>query len=392
MCSIGGFVANRPFDEAKRLAEALLWYGQVRGSQSGGVWLADGRDDDGVVVKRAMDPCRLVGIEAFDKAFDRPVSRVLTHTRQPTCGGRGDDQAQPFVAEKIVSVHNGMISNQEYLKREFGIDMPSGVDSELVTTYVNKHTILNINDFFTKATGVSAIGVRTPTGIYIMKDGNPLEYITLIFNKGFELTAFASTEEILMNALRFVFLIPQRLRSKTLGPEQIHRVEAHAVTPMGDKMRKPWKTYRGYHDMEDGDEYWPAGYVRSGSVVTYTPPQHQSVKPEDLPANGNGSAHESRRKKRKQRKHEKRIGFGQAHGPILGNAVSDDHAVGNGHVRCATCHFRHIPGRADLCETLKNIKSDLVEQAEEVINSVETTIQTTLDEQIESLDQKDGEA
>jgi len=203
MCSIGGFIASKPISakSAESLCTALLYYGRERGDQSGGLYV------NKKLFKKAMDPYLLTQEPEYDALFDKPVKAALIHTRQPTCGGRGDDQAQPFVSGEAATVHNGWFLNIDNIKKTWDIKKSSGVDSELVTEFVANYGIMKLPKFLRSVSGSAAFGILYNKELYLMRDGNPTFWTTVDFGD-VQVFLFASTGRMLANAMRFAWLIP----------------------------------------------------------------------------------------------------------------------------------------------------------------------------------------
>src|SRR5512138_2277976 len=115
MCSISGWIAEAPLtpEETRCLTRGLLFHGERRGSQSGGIWM------DGTLLKKAIRPLDLSRTDECEALVSKGGQWALIHTRQPTSGGRGDEHAQPFVSGDITCVHNGIFTNEAALKEKF---------------------------------------------------------------------------------------------------------------------------------------------------------------------------------------------------------------------------------------------------------------------------------
>lgn len=238
MCSISGFVAEKPLNTytATRLATALLFYGRDRGKQSAGVW-ADGR-----LLKKAIDPADLAETpEFFTDLFppSTPIKMALIHTRQPTCGERGDDQAQPFVGPDrvgdapVVAIHNGMISNHEELQKRWGIEMPSGVDSELVTSFVRKFGPFKLPRFIRSMNGSAAIAVYWRGSVYLMRESNPIETFTVKLRDDSRVTVFGSTQHLIQRAIQYVWLMDCYVGTTSLKERQLHILDGKGPDKLG---------------------------------------------------------------------------------------------------------------------------------------------------------------
>lgn len=201
MCSISGFISQYPLDRetSKRLSSALLFFGSIRGNQSSGIYT------NGKIVKKAIEPAKFIVKNDFLDQFKKKPDIVLCHTRMPTCGGTGDEQAQPFLQNETITVHNGYYHNIEELKAKWNIVKNSGVDSELVTSFIDSYGIKELPKFLESTSGVSAIACLHKNQLYIATHGNPVNYTRLSVG-GNHVLIFASTSDILEKALNHVWL------------------------------------------------------------------------------------------------------------------------------------------------------------------------------------------
>ena len=215
MCSISGFFAEKkplPKSTAERLARALLYYGKERGRQSAGAFVlnSNGR---GLLDKRAQSPTAFIESKGFKALFTDGARLALFHTRLPTCGDRTDKQAQPFTGATTgvngladtVTTHNGYYFDHSGLRASWGIDNPSGVDSELVTSFIDAHGVGLLPEFLKSTDGPNAVAVYHKGALYLARDTNPLHYAKIRLH-GQRVTVWASTYEQLTRALDFVLL------------------------------------------------------------------------------------------------------------------------------------------------------------------------------------------
>lgn len=203
MCSIAGWYSSYdlPANVAEDLATALLFYGKTRGDHSSGVFI------NGKTLKRAVSPVLLPSEPGFSSMFHGSNRQALVHTRQPTSGGLGDAQAQPFRMDGTVTVHNGYYFDIKDIKNKHGINKPSGVDSHLITSYVHRYGPMKLPKFIRTTDGPSAVGLINDGDMYLFRAGNPLSYMTIRFADDDKITLFASTPEMLQNAVRYVYLL-----------------------------------------------------------------------------------------------------------------------------------------------------------------------------------------
>lgn len=242
MCSISGFIASRPISAsvAKNLAKSLLYYGATRGNQSTGIYVNDR------TFKRAVDVEDFIDTAEFHNLFDKPVRLMLGHNRYPTCGGRGDDQAQPFEVDSTVTIHNGMLSDMAALKRQWVIQKPTGVDSELITHFVSQYGVKDLPAFIeSTGTDPSAIAAIYEGSLFLMRSRNPTSYLRLTLRDKTEMLVFASTASILLNAVRHVWLIRDLYPHET-EEGRLLRVEPDGITAIGKPVTKKIETWRGH--------------------------------------------------------------------------------------------------------------------------------------------------
>lgn len=255
MCSIAGFISESPLDRhlAMRLSRALLFYGRERGDQSTGAYV------NGRIAKQATRPEDFIETSAFFNLFDKDPSIALLHTRFPTSGGRGDKQAQPFRVGSTVTVHNGMLPDVYSIKAQWNIKKKSGVDSELVTSFIDSYGIKRLPELLESTWGCAALGIisQNPDTLYLLSDGNPIVWARTKLADDNTLFTFASTAHILMSALKHVFLMSDttcyNLTPLTLFQATAKRLKVVGkVSPMKDVL---W----GYgidNDVSDNGQLW----------------------------------------------------------------------------------------------------------------------------------------
>lgn len=246
MCSIGGFFASDVLKPAVglRLTRGLLYYGDTRGSQSSGVFSGS------TLVKKAISPYEFINEKEFTNLLATPTKMVLTHTRQPTTGGRGDEQAHPFWVGNTVTVHNGWLTNCEEIRKKWEIDKPSGVDSELLASALHKYGIAKFPEVVKTMQGSASLGAWHEGKLYLARDSNPMEYMWIDVSNGhkepIKLFIFASTEFHLQQAIAHQWLLKKE-RSTTLPEYKLFEVdlENEDIQEVGEF--KTANRYSGYH-------------------------------------------------------------------------------------------------------------------------------------------------
>lgn len=229
MCSIGGFISSSPLKAttAKRLCQALLFHGSQRGQQSAGIYA------NGKLFKRAMHPADFIYEDGFDELFEVDPNCALVHTRQPTSGGTGDEQAHPFWIGNTITVHNGGIFNCAELKKKWSLEKPSGVDSELMTAAIDAYGIERLPEISKDIMGSAAVAAMHHGELYLMRDGNPLEYYELKLNTevegGTNLLVFGSTMSQVKDAIGHCWLIKNFGTTTTLPTGKIFKCSTAGV-------------------------------------------------------------------------------------------------------------------------------------------------------------------
>lgn len=258
MCGIAGFICRAGLEkaDAHRLARALLYYASVRGDHSAGAFV------DGMVAKRAIKPFDFGVSDEFDSLFPNDaVNLCMVHTRHPTSGGRGDDHAQPFVVGNVAACHNGSIVNEKELREEFGIENASGVDSELFAAFLAKHGPGKLTAMFDAMYGSAAVAAAIDGRLYLARTSNPIYTVRITVNGSKSLFAYASTGAILMDALRFAWLVPGSITPCALEAGQCYRVKDSDLAAVGPALKPKFKErFKGTRFNDDLDDL--SGYGR----------------------------------------------------------------------------------------------------------------------------------
>lgn len=268
MCSISGFTASKPLshETALRLCRALLFFGQDRGKQSAGAFV------NGTLLKRAITPDEFGVLPQFAALFQGGASYALLHTRAPTCGERGDAQAQPFLsANGIVTIHNGIVGSPDKVAEEHGLSWPSGVDSELFTAFAEKYGIFKLPRFLRSVFGSSAVAVYHEKKVYLLRDGNPIETYRVDLTNGTRVMLFASTQGIIDRAAHYVWLMDYAIKSDTVPDKVLCRLDAQQgrVRELGRPYHQTWAD-GGYYS--GGEFDWSRWKEENARKPEYKPP------------------------------------------------------------------------------------------------------------------------
>lgn len=250
MCSISGFLASKPLEPATvgRLCDALIYQGRYRGPQSAGI-CAYPTLTQPTLFKRAVDPHDFIQLPEYLELVNQPLEAALIHTRQPTCGGRGDEQAQPFLIQtddsQCCTTHNGYYFDFDSIKAAHSITKPSGVDSELAASYIAAHGADTLPLFIEATDGPSSIAAIHNSKLYFIRHGNPLTYAFITLSDSTNVLVWASTAEILRAALSYTWLfttLPTTASTDqgflyTATPTKLTKVSTEPVKPKARQSR-----------------------------------------------------------------------------------------------------------------------------------------------------------
>lgn len=255
MCSISGFISKKPIAGymIERLAASLLYHGAERGEQSAGVYV------NGKLFKKAMSPDEFIFLPEFEELFLEPSSAGLFHTRWPTCGGLGDEQAQPFIHGETITVHNGWFSNMGHLKRTWNLKKASGVDSELVAEFIHNYGIRKLPKFFKSTQGSSAFGILYHGSLYLLRHGNPTAYTFIDLADGNTIFIFASTLSILKRAVGYCWLIPSSHPFAETKEGYLFKVTPNSLEKQSDRIqpKSQWELHGRVYHRENVENWYP---------------------------------------------------------------------------------------------------------------------------------------
>lgn len=248
MCSISGFIASRRLDPltAHRLVAALLWYGAERGDQSSGVYA------NRTLVKRALAPSKFIELPEFKSIFTKRTRFALCHTRWPTSGGRGDAQAQPFQTGTTVTVHNGHVFQSKEVAKEWGLSKPSGVDSEVLCSFVDIYGALELPTLLEKTFGAFAIASLWRGKLYLIKERNPLSTAHIKVG-GNDILVFGSTSDIIISAMKNCWLLHSHFSGSPIQENVLYEARPDGIVRLSDPPPIiPSRSFHGYNHGRSG--------------------------------------------------------------------------------------------------------------------------------------------
>jgi asparagine synthetase B (glutamine-hydrolysing) len=148
MCGILGFSknSNSVIDDigVEPLLKYLYSFSENRGHDSSGIAVV--REKDIIVHKRALSASKFIKTKEYKKAIsdEKNIHTIIAHARMETNGSFAENKNnQPVVKDGVVTVHNGIIVNDEDLwksnpeiEREYSVD--TEVFNSLVTLNLKK--------------------------------------------------------------------------------------------------------------------------------------------------------------------------------------------------------------------------------------------------------------
>jgi predicted glutamine amidotransferase len=216
MCGIAGVVLGDRKWKSKHLEKIrvdfanLLVQAQVRGTHAAGAMVISPKGT--MYIKAPISAEKLVESEGFWKLLDTvdgDTTAIVGHTRFATQGpARVNENNHPIEEYPIIGVHNGMLSNDEELKKLYGTALTPEVDSAAVFAML-RHKSMGADfltakvakDGFEEVEGSFALAfadLRRPEALFLVRHQNPL-YVRC--NPERKTIHFASTDSIIRGAM-----------------------------------------------------------------------------------------------------------------------------------------------------------------------------------------------
>jgi len=186
MCGICGIRRFGPEPINAEQIKVLLLGNERRGSQATGV--AFQQADGSIQVFKNDEPAnRFVIDSGFNEFLEANLRRdtltFLGHTRAATKGHPSkNENNHPMWDRKVALVHNGIVSNDDSLFRELGLDRAAETDSDIF------RAIISADGFTTKATNrlnrvngsaaIAAVSTDYPGKLFLARSGNPIVLAT----------------------------------------------------------------------------------------------------------------------------------------------------------------------------------------------------------------------
>jgi glucosamine 6-phosphate synthetase-like amidotransferase/phosphosugar isomerase protein len=137
MCGILGFSknSNSVIDDigVESLLKSLYSFSEKRGHDSSGIAVV--REKDIIVHKRALPASKFIKTKEYKEVIseEKNINAIIAHARMETNGSFAENKNnQPVVKDGVVTVHNGIIVNEEDLwKKNSEIKKEYSVDTEV---------------------------------------------------------------------------------------------------------------------------------------------------------------------------------------------------------------------------------------------------------------------
>ena len=233
MCGIAGFsisTKDRGKIKSRNLAEKLLLEIVVRGEDATGAAWTEVADDKANVFysKEAMPAEEFVEYLDMMPLFTRTA---ILHTRYATKGSpNNNDNNHPIIIpNKIVGVHNGVITNDDELFDVNDWERIAQVDSEVIFQMIanSEEPLTELLELFGRA-AIAWLDVDDPETLHLARlRGSPL----FIGHTYGDSLIFASTESLLKLAvsearltLKTIWEVPEMLYIKVQGGKVVKKV------------------------------------------------------------------------------------------------------------------------------------------------------------------------
>lgn len=207
MCGIFGFSGNfnSTIEETKVLKDLFL-LSETRGKEACGMAIDNSKEIS--YIKTPITASEFIKKERFNEILKNELSdnsnTVIGHSRLVTNGYEQDnDNNQPVVKNGIVTIHNGIIVNQNQLWDSIGRESKtSELDTELIPTLINNHlnkgcTIIeSIKKLYQQIEGIANIAMLfdNKKELLLATNNGSLYYV---INENKSLFIFASEKYIL---------------------------------------------------------------------------------------------------------------------------------------------------------------------------------------------------
>ena len=263
MCAIFGFLdygKKIPYKMLVKLLKALSIAAESRGTDATGISYV--RDNDIVIFKKPVPAHEL------QLYFPKYTTTLIGHTRFTT---QGDEQQNynnhPFSGytktQSFSLAHNGMIHNDKALRCSHSLpDTKIETDSYIAVQLLEQEKEVTLHTVKTMAETVQGSFtfsvLRDDSTLFLVKGSNPL---TIWHFPDLGLYVYASTEEILLNAVRTA-KIQENFRKVKMPSETILQISPDGSTSSigfdiseGYFSKYQWRFYDWLEEEESEDDF-----------------------------------------------------------------------------------------------------------------------------------------
>lgn len=259
MCGIGGYISFGAIVPKKEEIQTLLCAMSVRGTDATGLAYPLEKK---IMFEKAAVPAKEFVKYDFWNTLRMPKMMIL-HTRAATKGSeKNKKNNHPIVLDNMAMVHNGIISNDDTVFKEFNLKRYGEVDSEVILSLYNhldKPLKEKLQSIENALYGSMACAVLDPVkmSICLWRIDNPIHFFVDEYRK---ILFFASTESILESLLKFYpndmynLGYKQYISSVDFPADSYMLITRKGVVDKGEikKVAKSYtSTYYGYNRCED---------------------------------------------------------------------------------------------------------------------------------------------
>lgn len=211
MCSISGYITKKEhFEFAKDKLVKMMVNGEIRGTDASGIAFTVGNNSL-QYCKAPQAASEFVQEPIFSDLLNEYKPAIaIAHNRAKTQGDQAiNHNNHPIVTKTgLIMVHNGIISNDKELAKEFNLTLDGEVDSEIIVRMIEYYimvkgfdTMKAIRLMAEKVKGsmcIALLNTKEPRTLYVMRSTNPL---ALAYHKPTGTILFASTESIIEKSI-----------------------------------------------------------------------------------------------------------------------------------------------------------------------------------------------
>jgi len=205
MCGIGGIFKLSPFEDRGEILDMsikMLRELEDRGKDATGVAVINTFNDSFKIFKKNKHASEFIKLKEFQKLFlNNKYNIVLLHTRAKTQGSADNPKNNhPIFSKRFnnLVIHNGVINNDDDLKKKHGIKPDGEVDSEIILQMFNLFKQNKIEKAIKNISGSMAFALYDKQTLYLYKNTQP---IFLAYSPSNDLFLFSSTKTAIKSSI-----------------------------------------------------------------------------------------------------------------------------------------------------------------------------------------------